>query len=71
VSLFTELMAVFGEFELEDVPGGQELALLCQDPVFRAVCRACRNLFPEEPSLFPLFGTGIFDADELGLTEDL
>ena len=69
--VLVELFELLQDLELlEELPGIREITQLCNDPTFRLLCRMCQRLFPKEPDFFIEFAGG-FDADELGLTEDL
>jgi hypothetical protein len=53
--------------DLGDLPGGAELDELCQNVVFRLLCELCQQRRPRARRS----SASTFDADELGLTEDL
>lgn len=72
--VLVELFELLDDLELlEELPGIREITELCRNPTFRLLCRMCQRLFPKEPefTLADIVGIDPFDADELGLTEDL
>lgn len=62
-SLFSDFLAdSFGTDDLREIEP-EEIRVLCEDPVFRAVCQWCSGREPTERQKTE----ALFDADELGL----
>ncbi len=74
IAAFEELDEFTAEDLFDNLPGAAELRLLCENLGFQIICRVCEHIrggasATQGVQLAKVGST--FDADELGLTEDL